>query len=339
MLRFPVVTFVFFARIVFGKVYGSIVQSSGILTGASSYSSSNPVPKTSDQVSSVQSLNKPYTQSQNQWNTTTRKPSGTLEGYSSAGPGPSAIPKFVPHLEETCVLWNTSCLGNKTHAMDEFFKTASHILYTDDCFLNWPNNCSNVDSPEQVSRYGQAKEWMNSQQCYSDYAEWSSLRSISGPSMPLVAHGGHHQLAEVQYLCCSGCTVDAGNVDIYYWPEANASTSCLDIIGDSKYPIDYDATTDASGTYWGCTGQESTLIKTASVTTTGTIVQKVNMYNPWSSDPCSRHSPLPSNPIRTTGTYDPHPNIFARAHSLVTQSSVQHGNVPMKFAVVGNYTL
>lgn len=339
MLHLPLTTLLVFVPINFGRIFGSIVEASGTLTKPLTNSSFYPIPKTTNQVTSVQSLNDSYIQSQNQRSTTAKRPSGTLGALNSAGPSSSAVFHDGPQLQETCVLWNTSCSGNKSHAMNEFFTNTTLALYTDECFLGWPNNCGDVTSSEQLSRYGQAKHWMNSPQCYSDYAKWSSLYSIRAPPAPVVVDKNNFQFAEIEQLCCSGCAINAGNVDIYYWPEANASTSCLDIIGNSIHPLDYGATTHSTDTYWGCTGQDMTLTKTASVTTSGSISQKVNLYNSWSSDPCSRHPSLPLNASTSTGPNDPHPSIFARAHLLTTQSSFQNSKLPMAFAVVGSYTL
>jgi len=338
MLRFPVITFVFIAPIIFGKVSGSTVQSSGILTGASPYSPSSLISKTSDQLVSIQSHNQPYTPSQIRWNSTTRQPSGTLEGHNSAGSSTSSSSPFIPNLEGTCMLWNTSCHGNKTHAMNEFFTNTSHFLYTDPCFQGDPTECDKGTSPERLLRYGQVKDWMRSPQCYSDYAEWSPV----GPgaavqnAVVIAKDGG---FGEMQYRCCQGCIIHGGNIDIYYWPEVNASTSCLNIVGNDTYPLDYGATTDATGTYWGCTGQDSTLTKTASVTTVSGHPMKAYINNPWSSNPCTSSPSLYPTQPTSTRINVPHPGVFARAHSLITTSSNQNIDSPIVSAVVGNFTL
>lgn len=236
------------------------------------------------------------------------------------------------------MLWNSSCSGNKTYAMNEFFANTSHALYSDQCFLGSRTYCDNTTSSEQMLRYGQAKDWMKSPQCYSDYAEWSSLNSEK-PSAPMVIDNSGGIAQEVQYLCCSGCVIRGGDVDIYYWPEANASTSCLDIVGNSRSPIDYGATTDATETYWGCTGQDSKLTKTAHITTINSVSLKVSLYNPWSSSPCSWPSSLHFNATTSTGSENLRPSNSARFHSLVTKSSILNTNLPVALAVVGDFTL
>lgn len=327
MLRLPVITVLLFAPIILRRVSGSIFQAPITPTGAST------------PISNVPSHNQFYTRSQNQYNATTWKPSGNWGGHSSAGTSSTSLANLIPDFEETCVLWNTSCSGNKTHAMDEFFTNTSHVLYDDVCFLGGPTECLNMTSSQKLSRYGQVKDWMRSPQCYSDYAEWSSWISIRRPSAPLVVNQDGTALTELQSLCCSGCVITAGNVDIYYWPEANASTSCLDIIGNSTHPLNYGATTDATGTYWGCTGQDSTLTKTAHITTINSIAQKVYLNDPWSPDPCSWPPSSRLSPTTSTGTHDPHPSIFAHAHSLITESSIQNIDLPIVTAVSGSFTL
>lgn len=236
------------------------------------------------------------------------------------------------------MLWNTSCSGNKTYAMNEFFINKSQLLYTNNCFLG-SEHCSNMTSSERSSRYGRVKDWMRSPQCYSDYAEWSSLRSISGPNnMPLIVVGDG-PISEEPDVCCSGCIVGAGNVDVYYWPEANASTSCLDIVGNTIHPLDYGATTDADGIYWGCTGQDSSLTKTAHLEIVNTNTHKIFEKSPWSSDPCSGPPLSKSKPTTSTRTDNLRPEVLARAHALITKSSIQNLTLPIVTAVVGNFTL
>ncbi len=329
MLRFTVITILLFAPFIIGGVSGSTVQAPWPLTGAAAITYSTPI-------SNVQSHNQFSTGSHNQYNATTWKPSGTWGGHSSAGTSSSSVSSLIPDFGETCVLWNTSCPGNKTHAMDVFFTNITHGLYVDVCFLGGPTECLDMTASQKSSRYGQVKDWMRSPQCYSDYAEWSSWKK-TGPSAPLIANDG--VIDEVEDLCCSGCTISAGNVDIYYWPEANASTSCLDIIGNSTHPLDYGATTDASETYWGCTGPDSRLTKTAHITITNAISQKVYLNSPWSSDPCSWSPSLHFSPTTSTANYGPRPSVSAHAHSLITNSSIQNVVLPTTIAVIGNFTL
>lgn len=54
--------------------------------------------------------------------------------------------------------------------------------------------------------------------------------------------------------CCGGCDFGADKVDVYYWPDPLADTSCLSIIGSQISDVADGATTDSMGSlYWGCT--------------------------------------------------------------------------------------
>ena len=75
------------------------------------------------------------------------------------------------------------------------------------------------------------------------------------------------------------CELDGGIVDIYYWPEPDADTACLSMIGNntiSPFP-------GATGGYWGCTAaSRSSFITTAKEVVTGTVTLKKPLVNPWS---------------------------------------------------------
>ena len=95
--------------------------------------------------------------------------------------------------------------------------------------------------------------------------------------------------------CANQCDLEGISIDIYYWPEAQADTSCLSIIGNSTNPSMQGATTSDGIIYWGCTVQTptsgQTYVTTATLTTLGSVSIKVPRINPWSSQPC-RLQPL-----------------------------------------------
>ena len=194
-----------------------------------------------------------------------------------------ATPKSV---EDQCVLWDTSCSGNKTLAMEKFFNIAfpdRNDTYDDssitgnDCFAQqqWipQSDCVTYNPPDRLLEWQKMKDWMRSSECVSAAEEWQNMtghkwgfifkagvnesysdwRSFYGPEPPGPS-------------CCSFCDVYAENVDIYYWPEPDADLSCLTTIGGSLRPLDYGATvkTDSTPngydglwypttiTYWAC---------------------------------------------------------------------------------------
>ena len=336
---------------------------------------SGPVSTPSARVLSTQAFPKSY----NQTNSTTSKlsyPAKTLENpgkecfiedcanYPNAtktvdqyGGDNHAVPGA--DLEQLCVLWNNSCAGNITWARNEFFANyTADTLTSNQCFLNQPTDpsganklggCYEIESSQRLLRFGQAKKWMRSPQCLSDAAVWSS----SVPSLAGLLDNFPHADPGVG-SCCGKCAVSVQNVDIYYWPEVDVDTSCLDIIGNSSKPLDYGATTtslvhDLIGrssstviysTYWGCTGRDSSITTTAYLTQFNSITFKASSYNPWSSPPCPRMAP-PSVPgkayIAARGT---HASIRARAHSLIIQPTViQNNSLPMSTLVLDNFTL
>ena len=148
------------------------------------------------------------------------------------------------------------------------------------------------------------------------------------------------------------CQFVGGFVDIYYWPEPDADTSCLSIVSKATTPLLQDATVDAvtSGgnmsmtTYWGCAARQSSLndsyITTAAISTIGNFSFKVSSYNPWSPGPCSRRAPASESSGIFLEARGLHASINVRAHSLIapsrsTQTSSLHGGT----VTLGNYTL
>lgn len=320
-----------------------------------------------------------YPNAFHQTNTTTLKPS--YPGKSPEDPGnicyiedcaryPDATKTvdqyggsngYVPEvdLEEFCVLWNSSCTGNIHSARNAFF--ADHIadtLISNQCFVAQPSDpsqpnplegCHKIEPAQRLLRFRQAKNWMRSPQCPSDAAVWSSIHP------GLAANSGFFPHRDPGAgSCCAKCDISVKDVDIYYWPEADVNTSCLDIIGNGSNPIDYGATTTsqeyvyigrssssvAYETYWGCEGTDSSVTTTAYLTTINSITFKASSYNPWSPPPCPERSSQSSAPILSSAVGAEYASIRARAHSLVVQPTITPNNgLPMSTVVLGNFTL
>ena len=120
------------------------------------------------------------------------------------------------------------------------------------------------------------------------------------------------------------CLLDGGYVDVYYWPEPDADTACLSIIGNntnSPFP-------GATGGHWGCTAVSgSSFITTATEVITGIVTLKQPLFNPWSSQPCAR-------------SLDTHPSLKARDHSLIIpQNITQNKGLPITTVVIDDTTL
>lgn len=189
-------------------------------------------------------------------------------------------------MDDQCVLWDASCSGNKTLAMEKFFDIAfpdRNDTYDDtsitgnDCFAQaqWipQADCVTYNPPERLLEWQKIKDWMRSSQCVSAAEEWQNM---TGRLWGFIFEGGVNESYSDWHSfygssipgpsCCSFCNVYAENVDIYYWPEPDTNLSCLATIGGSVRPLDYGATkklvSSANGydgllhasteTYWAC---------------------------------------------------------------------------------------
>lgn len=80
---------------------------------------------------------------------------------------------------DRCLLWDPSCSGNRTLAIDTFFDpTFQRELLSNRCFvqaesvnLGNVSNCDKYNPPGSLSEYQEVKSWMRSQQCVSAAAE------------------------------------------------------------------------------------------------------------------------------------------------------------------------
>lgn len=249
------------------------------------------------------------------------------------------------HLSDECLLWNTSCTGNKTLAIDEFFNGTLFWLQENECFvspLNASLDCSKYVSQDVMSEFAVIKDWMRSPQCLSSSSEYKLMQGQTPFS---------YMLGD---SCCDFCEISAQNVDIYYWPDHDANTSCLSIVGNSVNPLLYDATrvvTTSNGspmsstiTYWGCTVQDPSIglsyMSTAQLTSIDSITFKEALVDPWSAPPCVEKAsafPSPSMSIEARGL---RASIHARGHSLVLPFNITQNNGLLASTVVmGEYTL
>jgi len=269
---------------------------------------------------------------------------------------------LASELRNECVLWDDSCTGNKTAAAIQFFKpqngTSQYLVPGDRCFEEESSDCN----PEVLSGYGRLKSWMRSPHCKSvrDGLGFGSLNTLS--------KGAGYW--DVSGNCCDlGVTFGAGNVDVYFWPDPDADTSCLSIIGNSVYPLEYGATTGTDGAvYWGCTtqmwgwdshdfgeltytngdtyeywGRTRAAHDFGPVTVTTAIIGAVNdvrfknyLVNPWSLQPCSE----PNVAIGASAKGSVPAALQARVHTLHPPSFLgKRNNSRASTAVSGTFTL
>ena len=149
------------------------------------------------------------------------------------------------------------------------------------------------------------------------------------------------------YQCCGPCGYEVGLVDLYYWPERGADTSCLSIITQATEPLDYGATIN-DRTYWGCTGlssyveiidgtskmttfEMSTVV--AEITSIGSLLTKIFWYSPWSSGPCK-------NADTSVWVHDRSASIHAGDQSLILPDALtQEHDSSMSTTVLDGFTL
>ena len=291
---------------------------------------------------------------------------------------------------DQCLLWDTSCSGNRTLAIDEFFNSTQKFLHDNSCFAQFssgvapghpdisipavdpgsgivdsnlviPSDCENYNPPERISEWQDIKKWMRSPACVSAQREWIKMGGKGPASIP----------SEVAPSCCGLCDVGVDTVDLYYWPEPDVNTSCLNIVGTNVNPFTYGATTGGmgdhgefeTGTYWACSAKAPAtstytqpgtrpgvtetitsvypIVTTAMVTTIGSLPIKVSLFNPWSSSPCIDPDTSPRNSNGSISSAELHIRRAAqpRAHNITVQFSTSQDNSPVSTVVLGNFTL
>ena len=162
-------------------------------------------------------------------------------------------------LRDQCLLWDNTCSGNQTLAINQFFGQTQGFLYENVCFTgdgdgSVESNCTSRNTPARYSEFARIKNWMRSAKCITS----QSLYQKAHPAPDTEGMQGEKRAFEKRDnstqsrtygggTCCGTCNIEAGNVDVYYWPVPNANSSCLGIIGNSINPPDYGATTDSLG--------------------------------------------------------------------------------------------
>ncbi|CAD6588434.1 MAG: hypothetical protein ASARMPREDX12_003327 [Alectoria sarmentosa] len=310
------------------------------------------------------------------------------------------IEAVTTNFSDQCLLWDASCSGNRTLAIDKFFNVTFSDQFSDDpndngnlmdndCFsqdhVANQSDCDTYNPPKRLSDFQKIRNWMRSPQCVSAANEWTAMtgyqwRSIFGfneskPGWLTENAGGDpndgpgsgdNYSSEVLPSCCGLCDAQAQNVDLYYWPEPDANTSCLSIIGESVRPLDYGATTTivkgiggpVTEIYWGCnaleslsiedfTGEAGTLttayttaeIRTAEITTIGSLTVKISSVSPWSSSPCIKDDAGSQGSNKSIKIRELHASIHTRGHSSIVPSSITEENgLPVSTVISGDFT-
>lgn len=220
---------------------------------------------------------------------------------------PAYVPiKIAP---DVCVLWDPSCKGNRTLAAEQFFGLSKDNssgtmldLLVDPCFDgrgtdgSGTNCTSSLLDPASASFSSAAKSYMREPQCSKDYESIQPLSSRTFDD------------------CCGTCYIYGPNVDVYYWPEPDADTSCLSIIGSDVVPLDVGAQTDGAGVvYWAASTNLYDIyvptVTTALITTINGVVVKEAIANPWGASP-SITTTRPLSNIKKRNPLSVHPRAF-----------------------------
>ena len=208
-------------------------------------------------------------------------------------------------LREECILWNSSCTGNRTAALNEFFGQTLYTLGKDEC---WIDQCT--DHVQEINAIlDPVKSWMRTPACRSDQVEFHGTRPAPNTSYAYPS-------------CCESCSFMNSDVEIYYWPDpsVHTDTSCLSIVGTDVYPVDYGATTSSKlgelGTYWGCSTSDDVIGPTVAVTAqlvdTWSMTFKSYLTNPYIDTRCG-HTALPASLMIPP---DPHDNLAYKMSTL-----------------------
>ncbi len=220
-------------------------------------------------------------------------------------------PAYVPTkiAPDVCVLWDSNCKGNKTLAAEQFFGQGKANssgtmldLLVDPCFDGQGTdgsgtNCtSSLLDPASASFSSAAKSYMREPQCSKDY---ENIQPVS---------------SRLWGDCCGTCYIYGPNVDVYYWPEPSADTSCLSIIGSDVIPLDAGAQTDGAGVvYWAASTNLYDIyvptVTTALITIINGVVVKEAIANPWDAFP-SITTTRPVSNMNKRNHLSVHPRAF-----------------------------
>ena len=162
-----------------------------------------------------------------------------------AGPPAIESPQLHTNESEWCVLWEETCHGNASLAVEDLFGDLDTAIT---CASNQTEQSCDRSGNLGGLQYADAFEkWMRSTACVAKASQWNKN------------HPGNLTNYQVSNeSCCGLCEVHGAGVELFYWPQPDADYSCLDIIGTSELALDAGATTttDRIGypiTYWGCT--------------------------------------------------------------------------------------
>lgn len=166
--------------------------------------------------------------------------------------------------EDECLLWDNSCKGNKSEALNSFFNNTGamfHLVHNAHCIWNhYGDFCYPWLPPGTVMP--KLLGWMRDSQCIADFNEWHDQHPDAPPWVYSTRQYNGWDYSTIDFSsqatttasigCCGRCTVAGGNVDVYYWPAPTAKTDCLATVGSViQDPMSGNRITDSRGyPYW-----------------------------------------------------------------------------------------
>lgn len=129
-------------------------------------------------------------------------------------------------LKNQCLLWDDTCSGNQTLAIDHFFGQTRAFLFENVCFTgdgseSVASNCTRQNTPARFTEFERIKNWMRSPQCITGQGLYQKVH----PTLDTEGMRGEkcgyekrdNSTGERRYgggTCCGTCNIEAGNVDI-----------------------------------------------------------------------------------------------------------------------------
>lgn len=138
------------------------------------------------------------------------------------------------------MLWNSSCSGNLTEALNEFFNnsgTMYELVYGAGEYYSKHREGSGIP-PDMNS---EIVSWMRDSDCHRSFFEWHT----ENPDQSIWTYTDREENKDIlrtldwnsiavttgPFGCCEACQLVGGNVDVYFWPVPGVNTDCLATIG------------------------------------------------------------------------------------------------------------
>ena len=141
---------------------------------------------------------------------------------------------------DQCMLWDSTCSGNKTDALDEFFNnsgTMYQLVYG--AWEYYPIHREKGGIPPDTN--SKITSWMREPDCRSSFLEWHTENPeqsswsytdwADNTNVSRTIDWSSIATTSGSFGCCDACELVGGNVDVYYWPVPGANTDCLASIG------------------------------------------------------------------------------------------------------------